>query len=113
MDYEGQNLQLRMYQLQNHPDEIEVILGLNGSAERRGDWREKGKYELPGDPNSYLDRFFGEGSRVIPLIKRPPYQTNPLYVGNLRMGLQFTIPISAEQAFVQIVESMRARPKNS
>lgn len=107
MGYDGQRLQLRMYQLPTRQDEIEVFLGLNGSADKVGNWKEKGKYELPGNPDDYIERFFGEDSSIRPLIKKPHIRDSRLYVGtDFRKGMQFTISTSGEQAFVQIVESM-------
>ena len=109
MSYDGQSLQMNLYQLPTRPEEIEVTLGTNGSANRseRGGWIERGRYELPGDPYDCMDRLFGERSPIIPLIKRPPYPTDRLYVGTgLRIGIQFTIPTSNQEAFVKIVEDM-------
>lgn len=107
MSYDS--LHLVVYQLPTRPDEIEVILGTNGSANRseRGGWVEKGRYELPGSQDSYIARLFGEDSPVRPLIKKPHVNGDSLYVGtDLRRGIQFTIPASAQQAFVRIVEAI-------
>ena len=112
MGYVGQHLQMVIYQLLTRPEEIEVTLGTNGSANRseRGGWIERGRYELPGNPNDYIDRLFGERSPVRPLIQKPHRNSNHLYVGtDVRRGIQFTIPTSAEQAFIQIVESMSSK----
>jgi len=100
-------LHLVVYELRGHPEETEVVIGINGTTDRlqRDGWTEKSRYLLREDTD-YMKDFFGDGSRIKPLIQRPPHQGDQLFVGSPQRGIQFTVPLSNVEAFVEIVKEM-------
>lgn len=111
--YDANSLQMVLYQLQTRPDEVEVVLGINGATERPG-WEKKNPtYRFSGGVQDYMDKLFGKGSPIVPLIKKPNRNDDRLHVGtDLRRGIQFTIPASDLEEFIRLIESLPSSHEN-
>ncbi|MBL7054534.1 hypothetical protein ISS05_02140 [Candidatus Woesearchaeota archaeon] len=108
MSYNNQELEVRIYQHKDSTEEREIILGMDGSADRlkKHDWKETNRFALPGNPDGYLDKFFQENSSIRNLVISPNGGGKPYVGSNPQNSIQFTIAASSEYDFMEIVTAM-------
>ena len=109
MNHDNGKLEVIIYEFNGNKDKKEVVLGINGSANRltKYGWNKKYHLTLQGNPHEYLHEFFKENSDVLTMIGEKPPNKDRHYIGtSLKTGIQFTIPSLYEKAFIVICKAM-------